>query len=521
MKDGVAQGAMQDQTQGDTDGVRSIPWDRTGIQRVKTLRESPKSRVYLVFREDTKTLMVEKHLHGRQDLYEKLCRMEHRYLPKLYAVDVGACETVVWEEYIRGNSLAEIQVGERQLSKWLMELCEVVGFLHSHQILHRDIKPSNLLVGEDGHIRLIDFDAAREIREEQDSDTRLLGTRGFAPPEQYGFAQTDQRADIYAIGITWKGLLGGKANQSPYRAILQRCTQLNPSRRYPTTAALALAWRTRTLRRWLTAAAAGLVLAGGLLGWRWQERNRVTISQQGYPEEGLVQAGETGGGQFQYTDGPLLLYAQDSDYIMAQVGELMQYSQRYTMSIDLNRDGKRETLEVSGTYGNSWPEVRLDGNAYPIEGQGEAVFVPGAELLDYGQTMGGLPIHHYMGQEEAYRWEPGAGDCLQVTCLDLDPLTADNGKEILLSLGGESGHTLTMVFTYEPELEMPVAYQGFMWGEGPTRQNEAGSFEVALASSTFMLPYNLYVYSGSDQGIREVMTEDFSQYWERRRPSTP
>ena len=91
------------------------------------------------------------------------------------------------------------------------ELCEVLVFLHGYGIIHRDIKPSNLLLAPDGHIRLIDFDAAREGKPSADNDTRLLGTRGYAPPEQYGFAQTDSRADIYAAGVTMKQLLGKQA----------------------------------------------------------------------------------------------------------------------------------------------------------------------------------------------------------------------------------------------------------------------------------------------------------------------
>lgn len=69
-------------------------------------------------------------------------------------------------------------------------------------------------------------------KEELEQDTELLGTRGYAPPEQYGFAQTDARADIYALGVTLKQLLGEKARKPRYRRVIQKCTNLDPDKWY-------------------------------------------------------------------------------------------------------------------------------------------------------------------------------------------------------------------------------------------------------------------------------------------------
>nr|WP_305132526.1 hypothetical protein [uncultured Acetatifactor sp.] len=65
-----------------------------------------------------------------------------------------------------------------------------------------------------------------------EQDTRLLGTRGFAPPEQYGFAQTDERADIYALGVTMEQLLGETVRKPRYRRVIRKCRNLNPDKRY-------------------------------------------------------------------------------------------------------------------------------------------------------------------------------------------------------------------------------------------------------------------------------------------------
>lgn len=199
------------------------------MERVDTFKEG---KVYLVYDAEHHRMAVEKHLWGDFRIYEQLQALPHSYLPKLYAVSYTEDETIVWEEYITGKSLEQIPATEKQVTKWLFELCDVLRFLHQHHILHRDIKPSNLLLGSDGHIRLIDFDTAREEKEQAEMDTRLLGTRGYAPPEQYGFAQTDERADIYALGVTAKELLGKAAKKRRWKHILKKCTALEPKKRY-------------------------------------------------------------------------------------------------------------------------------------------------------------------------------------------------------------------------------------------------------------------------------------------------
>ncbi len=210
-------------------------------ETVEILKESEKSRVALVYDGERRQMLVEKRLKGELPIYRQLLGLSHPYLPKIYQAEFQKGETVVLEEYIPGGSLTGVRTREKQVRKWLLELCQVLFFLHRRGIVHRDIKPSNLLLGVDGHIRLIDFDAAREEKKNADSDTRLLGTRGYAPPEQYGFSQTDQRADIYALGITFRELLGPASKKLRWRHILKKCTALEPKRRYKSAADVRLA----------------------------------------------------------------------------------------------------------------------------------------------------------------------------------------------------------------------------------------------------------------------------------------
>lgn len=202
------------------------------FQEIQVLHRSEKSQVTLMLDTETGKHVVHKILKGEHPLYQKLQPLKHPFLPEILSVQYTDGNTHVTEQYIEGASLNRISLSERELTRLLLELCQVLEFLHGHGILHRDIKPEHLLLAEDGHLRLIDFDAAREPKADDIQDTRLLGTRGYAPPEQYGFSQTDARADLYAVGATFRQLLGPVARKGRWKHILRKCTALDPKDRY-------------------------------------------------------------------------------------------------------------------------------------------------------------------------------------------------------------------------------------------------------------------------------------------------
>lgn len=203
-------------------------------EEIKQLRQSEKSTVYLVREKDKEQILIRKILKGQHPIYVTLQNCRHPFLPKLYEVVISETDTTIIEEYIEGQSLGNEELSKKQFLSVVKELCSVLEFLHRKGIIHRDIKPSNIILTEDGHIRLIDFDAARTVKDDLEQDTKLLGTRGYAPPEQYGFAQTDERADIYALGVTLQQLLGDKVSNQRYKQIIQKCTKLDPDKRYQT-----------------------------------------------------------------------------------------------------------------------------------------------------------------------------------------------------------------------------------------------------------------------------------------------
>lgn len=219
------------------------------LREIEVLKRSPKSTVVRMLDSETGRQVICKTPAGDVPVYERLLALHHPYLPRVLSVTRENGQTLVTEEYIEGARLGKISLPERALTKAFLEVCAALEFLHKNGIVHRDVKPDNILLAADGHIRLIDFDAAREPKGEGDRDTRLLGTRGFAPPEQYGFSQTDARADLYALGATFRQLLGPVARKRRWKRLLRRCTALDPKDRYASAGQVRRAvYRGRVLR---------------------------------------------------------------------------------------------------------------------------------------------------------------------------------------------------------------------------------------------------------------------------------
>ncbi len=206
------------------------------------------------------------------------------FWPEIFFCAEDEDETVVVEEYISGHTLEERRVARQWLTEaqsLLTQTAAGLAALHALGIVHRDIKPAHLIVqpggsgasGSFGSVRLIDFDAARVVTAGAAHDTHRLGTEGYAPPEQFGYGQTDGRSDIYALSVTVRELLGPDFSEtSRLGRILARCTEKDPDRRYPDARALAAALQPSRKRTYLRRAAMlsatavlTLVLGGGAL----------------------------------------------------------------------------------------------------------------------------------------------------------------------------------------------------------------------------------------------------------------
>ncbi len=203
----------------------------------QTLSESFKGATFQALdRQNGQTVLLRVLYRSTGELYETLKGQSSRYLPRIYGVFPDGEDTIVAEEFLQGDTLQQRLEREPPLTAGeatglFLAFCLGLREVHALGIIHRDLKPANLFLRAEGGVALIDFDAARRPRRELSRDTVYMGTQGYAPPEQYGFAQTDVRSDIYSLGVVGKELCGGDTGH-PLWPVLERCTAFDPAGRY-------------------------------------------------------------------------------------------------------------------------------------------------------------------------------------------------------------------------------------------------------------------------------------------------
>ena len=171
-----------------------------------------------------------------------LAKLRHPGIPIVYDIEEDEAFYYIIEEYVEGESLEKLlwntSVSQEYMIQIGIQLCGIVSFLHSQKpfpVLHQDLKPSHIIVCGN-QVKLIDFGIASYITS-RGKNYQNYGTKGFAAPEQYGLSQSDGRADIYALGVLLNIMLTG---EHPSRKlvggrmgrIVQRCTRVNPEKRY-------------------------------------------------------------------------------------------------------------------------------------------------------------------------------------------------------------------------------------------------------------------------------------------------
>lgn len=187
--------------------------------------------------------VIEKIMPSSQGcIYEKLKTLQHPNVVPVWDVAYHEEQCVVIMEYVSGITLKEL-IGQRgaltgqEAVEILVQLLNGLEFLHGLGVVHRDIHPGNILISSDHVVKILDLGIARKVKENRAQDTSILGTVGFAAPEQYGFAQTDGRTDIYSAGVLLNVMLTGKVPNvimAPGRLgqIIHKCIEIAPEQRY-------------------------------------------------------------------------------------------------------------------------------------------------------------------------------------------------------------------------------------------------------------------------------------------------
>ena len=201
--------------------------------------------VYLVQHTETQRVFVKKLITEYDVSLFRFLKENHiPNTPIIYELFEDAGYIIVIEEYISGQSLQTIlnnrgPLPEQETVEIICQLCSVLNSLHSVNppIIHRDIKPSNIMISQEGNVTLLDMDAAKWYHDQKKQDTKLLGTQGYAAPEQYGFGASDVRTDIFSLGVLMNVMLTGcfpaqKTAGGRLGRIIEKCIQLDPNSRF-------------------------------------------------------------------------------------------------------------------------------------------------------------------------------------------------------------------------------------------------------------------------------------------------
>ena len=211
------------------------------FQELRLLKSSPRGSVHLLRHRTTGRRVILRRFTGNAEVYAKLLHYTCENLPEIYEVVTQGEENLVLEEFIEGDTLdfllREALFTPGETRKIVTQVCQALWVLHAQAAVHRDVKPENIIL-RGGQAVLIDFDAARFHRPDLCADTQILGTTGFAAPEQYGLSQSDLRTDIYSVGILINVMLTGahpsrRLAEGKMGRVVERCTHVNPEKRYP------------------------------------------------------------------------------------------------------------------------------------------------------------------------------------------------------------------------------------------------------------------------------------------------
>ena len=283
------------------------------------LKESEDSSTFLVKETVTGILCVLKWGRNRQaeflrnemEIMEKMADRKLSGVPKAYRIFEENGEVYLVREYIEGMSLAQMVlqkggISEAEIYRISRKICQTAEQFQNpdEPMIHRDIKPENIVVTPGGEVVFIDFGTMRSYKKDGSRDTFVVGTRGTAAPEQYGYTQTDQRTDVYAIGQTMLYMVSESYEMNQLsecavsrrmKKIIEKACSFEPDKRYGDAAQLRRAVekcqannRKKVYKK--AGAVFGLIAAGYILAIFSQdgtviENKRIETAEQSAAEE--------------------------------------------------------------------------------------------------------------------------------------------------------------------------------------------------------------------------------------------
>ena len=212
-------------------------------EEVADLGNGTEMQTVLLRNENREFLVFKEIPRESEEVFLKLKESPHPNVIQIYALKaVDEEKSGVFMEYFPSDTLEDrIRVQTltlKETKRLMLQICDGVYHFHRMGIVHRDLKPFNILVNSEGIVKITDFGIARVYKKEKMYDTQILGTAGYAAPEQFGFIQTDEKTDIYALGVIMNRMLTGKMpSDTLYNgdvkvgSIIRRCLLMSPKER--------------------------------------------------------------------------------------------------------------------------------------------------------------------------------------------------------------------------------------------------------------------------------------------------
>ena len=331
---------------------------------------------------------------------------DHPAIPRIVDLVDESGTLYVIMDYVEGRSLSAVLATdgpqpEDEVVNWGLQLCDALEYLHRRTppVIYRDMKPSNVMLKPNGLVQIIDFGIAREYRDDGGTvtaamgDTVQLGTRGYAPPEQYGGGgQTDARTDVYALGATMYTMLTGKnPAEPPYQIlplrqvdaslspalerVVAKATQPDPADRYQDCAEFAYALShyreedagqraelERVWKRFVGLVAASVVSlavgVGGLIGYNialnsdfgyWMQIARQTSSEE-EARSAYVKAVEIMPGSTEPYEGLAGVYRSDQVFTIGEEQQLRAVILPNLGELRADEDYARMAFDIGKLY---------------------------------------------------------------------------------------------------------------------------------------------------------------------------
>lgn len=335
----------------------------------------------------------EKGMTARQEIYI-LRKLSYEQFPRVIDEGIRDSFSFLVMSYMEGESLGEIlekrNLNIEEIYSFGSQICEMFLYLHSRipPVIYRDLKPDNLIVLKDGKLALIDFGAAREYKDGQRQDTILLGTKGFAAPEQFGnMGQTDQKTDIYTIGRVFCAFLGGEDKLADCRErelikIIRKCIAIKREERYDSVKSIwkalkrARIKKQRKIRRIILSLGLAIFFFGSIICDRQRERKRTLICEQQMRElEKKIEQG--------WDMGKIIKYMEEGEDVKEKRNDEI-YDKILRYSIER---GVQEEIKTLTWLSEQLEEERIDGQEKNSE---DIFFLIGksyVQLLFIGQNI--------------------------------------------------------------------------------------------------------------------------------------